>query len=177
MNRYYIIVPLILMSVFVYFERDASKQALIVEEQKMEAKKVEEAKKEEEKRVLEEKAKIDSERRNEQRLKEEKEKEDKKKAEYQAKLQRFKDDIKRYSDDIDKFNKEVERLQKELADKRELRERENRATFELAKKVEISKKMRRNAELQLQRYTAMLAKRADESAMAKMPVVAEVKKE
>jgi chromosome segregation ATPase len=172
MNRYYIIVPIVLMAVFVYFERGAAKDA-VIKEQRVEADKQKDiAKKEAEKKELEEKAKIDTERRNAQRLKEEKEKDDARKAKYEAGIQKMRDDLKRYTDDVDLNNKLVAKLEKDLADKRDQRERENRAVFELSKKVELSKKMRRNAELEVQRYTEMLSSRAAESILAKPPVVA-----
>ena len=169
MNRYYIIVPVVLMAVFVYFELDSAKETRLKEEQKIQ---VENKKKEDEaakKRELEEKAKIDSEKRNVLRIAEEKEKELKKKADYDAKIQKMKDDLKKYTDDVDLNTKLVARLEKDLADKREQRDRENRAVFEFSKKVEISKKMRRDAELEVQRYNEMLARRASESIMANPP--------
>jgi len=172
MNRYYIIVPIVLMGIFVYFERDASQEASLKEQQKIA---VENKRKDDEaakKAELEQKAKIDSERRNAERIKDEQEKEDKRKSDYQAKIQKLKDDLKKYVDDIDLNTKLVARLEKDLADKRDLRERENRAIFEFAKKVEISKKMRRDAELEVQRYNEMLARRASESILANPPASA-----
>jgi preprotein translocase subunit SecF len=169
MNRYYIVVPIVLMAVFVYFERDSARGTELKEKQKIEAeskKKDEEAAK---KRQLEEKAKIDAEKRNEQRIADEKDKDKKKKDEYDAKIQKMKDDLKKYTDDVELNTRLVTKLEKDLAEKRELRERENRAVFEFAKKVEISKKMRRDAELEVQRYNEMLARRASESVMANPP--------
>jgi chromosome segregation ATPase len=174
MNRYYIIVPIVLMAVFVYFERDASQEAAQKEQQKIA---VENKRKDDEaakKAELEQKAKIDSEKRNAQRVKDEQEKEEKRKADYQVKIQKLKDDLKKYVDDVDSNTKLVTRLEKELSEKRDLRERENRAIFEFAKKVEISKKMRRDAELEVQRYNEMLVRRANESVLVNPPVVAAV---
>lgn len=172
MNRYYIIVPIVLMAVFVYFERNASEEANQKEQQKIAAenkRKDDEAAK---KADLEQKAKIDSEKRNAQRAKDEQEKEDKRKSDYQAKIQKLKDDLKRYVDDVDLNTKLVARLEKDLAEKRDLRERENRSIFEFSKKVEISKKMRRDAELEVQRYNEMLSRRASESILANPPASA-----
>jgi colicin import membrane protein len=172
MNRYYIIVPVVLMALFVYFERGASQAALQKEQQKVVAEqkiKDEEAAK---KRELEEKAKIDSEKRNVQRLKEEQEKEKKRKDDFDAKIQKLKDDVKKYTDDVEVNTKLVARLEKDLAEKREQREREARANFEFSKKVEISKKMRRDAELEVMRFNEMLARRANESLLANPPASA-----
>lgn len=171
MNKYYLAIPVVLLVVFVFFERNAAKDAELVEEQKIEVRKQEEAKKDAEKKALEEKARVDSEKRNAQRIAEEKAKEEKRKADFDAKIQKMKDDVKHYTDDVDVNTKLVASLEKELAAKRELHERENRSVFELAKKVEITKKARRDAELEVQRYNEMLVRRADESALTKAPVV------
>lgn len=172
MNRYYIIVPVVLMAVFVYFERGASADAKRDEEVKIEAKKADEAKKEAEKKALEEKARVDSDKRNAQRIADEKAKEEKRAADFKAKIQKMTDDLKKYTDDIELNNRLVAKLEKELAEKRDLHESENRAVFDLAKKVEVSKKLRRDAELEVQRFNDMLARRAADSSLTKAPVVA-----
>lgn len=172
MNRYYIIVPVVLMAVFVFFERGAAKEAEIREQQKIaieDKRKADEAVK---KRELEEKAKLDSDKRNAQRIKEEQEKEEARKAKYQGVIQGLKDSLKNSVDELAAKTKEVARLEKVLADKRDLRERENREIFEFSKKVELSKKMRRDAELEVQRYNEMLVRRASESILANPPASA-----
>jgi chromosome segregation ATPase len=172
MNRYYIIVPVVLMAIFLFFERGDAKDAKIADGQKLvleQKKKAEELVK---KKELEEKARLDSEKRNAERVAEDKLKEQKKKAEYEAKIQKMKDDLKRYADDVELNTRLVVKLESDLAKKRDQRERDNREVFELAKKVEISKKMRRNAELEVQRYNEMLSNRANESVLTKAPVVA-----
>ena len=172
MNRYYIIVPIVLMALFVYVERSASYETKAKEEAKIA---LEVKRKEDEaakKKELEEKAKIDSEKRNTERLKEEKERDDKKKKEYAEKIQKLKDDVKKYTDDVELNTRRVAQLEKDLAEKREQHERENRAVFEFAKKVELSKKLRRDAELEVQRYNEMLSRRASESILANPPAAA-----
>jgi translation initiation factor IF-2 len=172
MNRYYIIVPILLMAAFVWVERDAAKETHAKEQAKIAAetkRKEDEATK---KRELEEKAKIDAEKRNAERLKEEQERDAKKKKENAEKIQKLKDDVKRYTDDVEVNTKKVAQLEKDLAEKRELHERENRAVFEFAKKVELSKKLRRDAELEVQRYNEILARRASESILANPPASA-----
>lgn len=172
MNRYYIFIPIALMAVFIYFERGASKEAAVAREQQIEAKAKEDAKKAADKKALEEKAKADSEKRNADRIKAEQDKEEKRKADFQAKLQKLKDDAKRYTDSVELNTKLVASLEKELAAKRATRDSENRLVLDLAKKVEISKKARRAAELEVQRFTEMLATRAGESSLTKAPAVA-----
>lgn len=172
MNRYYVIIPIVLMAVFIFFERGASKEAEIARKEQIIAKEKEEAKKLAEKQALEAKAKVASDLRNAERIKAEQDKEEKRKADFAAKIQKLKDDAKRYTDDVELNTRLVASLEKDLAAKRNLRDQESRAVLELAKKVEITKKSRRAAELEVQRFTEMLSTKANESSMAKMPVVA-----
>lgn len=171
MNKYYLAIPVVLLVVFVFFERNAAKEAQILEDQKIEVKKQEEAKKDAEKKALEEKARADSEKRNAQRVADEKAKEEKRKADFDNKIQKMRDDVKKYTDDVDVNTKLIASLEKDLAAKREQHERENRFVFDLAKKVEVSKHLRRDAELEVQRYNEMLVHRAEESALVKAPTV------
>jgi len=172
MNRYYIIVPVVLMAVFVFFERGAAKEAEVHEQQKIATENKRKADEAIKKHELEEKAKIDSDKRNAERIKTEQEKEDARKNKYQAVIQDLKDSLKRSVDELAAKTKEVARLEKELADKRDQREHENREIFEFSKKVELSKKMRRDAELEVQRYNEMLVRRASESILANPPASA-----
>lgn len=171
MNRYYIAIPVILMTVFIFFERGAAQETKLKEEQKIEAKKQEEAKKEAEKEALAAKARQDSEKRNAQRIAEDKAREEKRKADFDGKIQKMKDELKRYSDDVVTNTALVAKLEKDLADKREQHDRENRMVFDLAKKVEVTRRLRRDAELEVQRYNEMLVRRATDSALTKAPVM------
>jgi hypothetical protein len=58
-------------------------------------------------------------------------------------------------------------LEKELESLRTLREKTNQEYLDLLKKVELAKIDRRSAELEIQRMTEMIARRASESSMAK----------
>jgi hypothetical protein len=172
MNRYYLIIPIVLMAVFFYFERGASKDADIRTQELVEAKKKDEAKKADERRILEEKTRLDSEKRAEQRALEDKAKDEKNKADFAAKIQKLKDEAKKFTDETELNNRKIVLMEKELAEKRAQRENENRVVLDIAKKVEITKKSRRAAELEVQRFTEMLATRAGESSMTAMPTVA-----
>ncbi len=172
MNRYYIIVPIVLMALFVYIERGTSKENHAKEQAKIAAEVQKKEAEAVEKKKLEDKAKVDAEKRNAERLKDEQERDAKKKKEYADKIQKLKDDVKKYTDAVDLNTKRVAQLEKDLAAKREQHEAENREVFEFAKKVELSKKLRRNAELEVQRYNEILVRRASESVLANPPVAA-----
>ncbi len=47
----------------------------------------------------------------------------------------------------------------------------SRETFDLAKQVELARIARRNAELEIQRVTEMIHRRASDSALVKPPVI------
>lgn len=176
MNRIYIILPVVLMVAFAFLYRGHSKEAAEAARQKqvqVELKKKEEDRKKEE---LNQKALADAERRTQERLKEEQAREDKRVAKYQETIQKLKDELKKYTDEIETNTKKTSVLEKNLADLRARREKENRELLELTKKVELTKIARQNAELEVQRYTEMISRRAAESAMAKAPAVATAEK-
>jgi chromosome segregation ATPase len=172
MNRIYIVLPVVLMAVFAFFYSGAAKDAEVKEQ----AKRTEEAKKKEaenvKKRELEEKAKVDAEKRTAERVQEDLKREADRVARYQAAVKRIQDDIDRYNSDVDLNTKLVAKLEKEIADMRARREKEGRESFDLVKRVELAKIQRRNAELEIQRYTEMIVRKAAESSMTKGPVVA-----
>ncbi|MFT3782780.1 MAG: hypothetical protein QM790_12270 [Nibricoccus sp.] len=172
MNKYYIIIPIVCLAAFIFVERSASKEAKEKERQKIEAEAQKKADEEKKKKELEEKARMDSDRRNAERLADEEKARKKKEDEYAQKIQKMKDEIKKFTDEVSINKQLVAKLEKDLTAKREQRERENHEVFDLAKKVEITKKNRRSAELEVQRYTEMLTTKATESTLTKMPVVA-----
>jgi hypothetical protein len=63
----------------------------------------------------------------------------------------------------------IAELEKQLDSLRSLREKTNQEYLDLLKKVELAKIDRRSAELEIQRTTEMIARRAAESSMAKSP--------
>jgi len=90
------------------------------------------------------------------------------------KLARWNKAGKDIQDATDKSNTESNRhsikiagLEKDLENLRALREKTNREYLELLKKVELAKIDRRSAELDIQRTTEMIARRAAESSLIK----------
>lgn len=107
------------------------------------------------------------------RQKEREEEEAKKTAERLAKQaaidKRVADDTAAATSDADKFAKQAADLEIQLDALRKEKDTLSKADFELAKRVELAKVAKRNAELQEQHVTAMIAQRADNSALAAMP--------
>ena len=67
--------------------------------------------------------------------------------------------------------KQVDALEAELAKLRKDKDATSRESFELAKKVELARVARRNAELEIQRMTEMVSRRAADSSLTRPPVI------
>ncbi len=166
---FYVLFPAILLGVFLFYytaskaETEARDKATKAEMAK------EKAEADQKKALAEAKAREDAERRSTERAAEEakaaKDKEDK----YNSDMARIKEDTDRSSATAATYAKQVSDLTIELDTLHKQKDTETRESFELAKKVELAEVARRNAELEIQRYTAMLADRADQSSMTKMP--------
>jgi hypothetical protein len=166
---FYVLFPAILLSVFLFYytaskaETEARDKAAKAELAK------EKAEADQKKATAEAKAREDAERRSADRAAEEakaaKEKEDK----YNTDMARIKEDTDRSNATAATYAKQVSDLTIELDSLHKQKDTETREAFELAKKVELAQVARRNAELEIQRYTAMLSDRAEQSTLTKMP--------
>jgi hypothetical protein len=166
---FYVLFPAILLSVFLFYytaskaETEAREKAAKAEMAK------EKAEADQKKAAAEAKARDDAEKRAADRAAEEakaaKDKEDK----YNSDMARIKEDTDRSNATAETYAKQVSDLTIELDNLHKQKDTETREAFELAKKVELAQVARRNAELEIQRYTTMLADRADQSSLTKMP--------
>jgi len=176
MNKYYFIIPALLMGGFIFLYRGATDEM----ERKDKVHKAEVAAKvaaEEAHRVETEKiAQADAEKRQKQREEEEKAKQAKKEKDYSDAMAKLKKETDGYAAEVDKLTKESAALETALIEGRALRDKTNRESFELAKQVELSKINRRSAELEIQRLIEMVGTKAGSSALAAMPVAAPAKK-
>ncbi len=171
MNRFYIIIPAILLTLFSFAYWQHSKEAHEVEVKRVAAEK---AAKEEEARKKEEdirRAKEDNLRREEERKKEDAAKEKKRKDEYEKAMAKIREDRDSYAGKAAESQRLAQKIEKDLATLRANKEKLNREVLDAAKKVELARIEKRNAEMEIQRFTEMLAKRAADSAMAKPPMV------
>jgi hypothetical protein len=69
----------------------------------------------------------------------------------------------------DAYSKQISNLEIELNTLRTTKERMNREAFDFAKKIEQARIDKQNAEMEIQRMTDMIAKRAAESTLTRMP--------
>ena len=168
----YLIVPAVMMAgfLFVYFghvetmhAKEAAKAASVAQ-----AKAEAEAKKKD----AEQKARSDAKKRQDEREAEEAKKEKEKADKQAADDKKVRDAIAEFTAKADSASKQAAALEAELDRIRKEKDRLSRETFDLAKQVELARIARRNAELEIQRMTEMIARKASESAMTRPPVVA-----
>ena len=172
MNKIYIISPSVLLAVFAFFYSQFTKDyaAKIIEKERVvaEAKTAEEAKKKE----AEDRARKDADERQKKREAEEAQKAAEKKAKWEAAGKEIADATARYNKDAEKHAKQSAELEIQLSELRAQKEKVSREAFELAKKVELARISKRNAELEVQRMTEMVSRRASESTLTKPPASA-----
>jgi chromosome segregation ATPase len=166
---FYVLFPAILLGVFLfYYTASKAETELRDKAQKAEMARLK-AEADQKKALAEAKAREDAERRSAERAAEEaktaKEKEDR----YNSDMARIKEDTDRSNATAETYSKQVSELTIELDNLHKQKDTMTRESFELEKKVELAEVARRNAELEIQRFTAMLADRADQSLMVKPP--------
>jgi chromosome segregation ATPase len=169
MNKSYLIVPLVLGAVFLFFYNGALKEMKAKEDQRQEE--VAKAKAEDaaRKKIIEDKATAEAKKRQEEREAADLAKEQKKQKDYDDALKTLKDETAKYSAESDKLAKEVAALELQISQGRTDRENLNRETLELSKRVEQAKINRRTAELEIQRMMEMVAKKLNDSSIATPP--------
>lgn len=123
------------------------------------------------KKAAEAKAREDAKKRQEERDAEEKKKEDEKAARQAADDKKVRDQTAEYTAKGETAQKQVTALEQELDKLRKERDKVSRESFEIAKQIELARVARRNAELEIQRMTEMVSRRAADSSLTKPPVV------
>lgn len=161
-----------MLAIFMFFYFAFRKEALIKEKQREEQVAEERRIEEERKAAIEEKARQDAEKRAAERAAAEAKKEADRIAKWEATSKEIQDATNSYNEKADAYAKQISELEIQLDTLRKNKEQMNREAFEFAKQVEQARINKRNAELEIQRMTDMIAKRAADSALAKMPPVA-----
>ena len=163
----YFVVPAIglVAFLFVYYshvedakKRDASHQAELAKQAADDAAK---------KKDLEDRARADADRLAAQRAADEAKKVADRVAEQAAEDKKVSDATNNALAEGDKSTKEIARLEAELAALRAAKDKANRELLETYKQLELSRIARRTAELEVQRTTEMIARKASDAAMAK----------
>ena len=168
----YLLAPAVMMGVFLIFyfsyveEAEAKKAAhkAEVETQKKVA--------EEKKKVAEAKAREDAKKRQDEREAEEKKKEKERADKQAAEDKKVRDQTNAALARGKKAEDEGKALETQLTNMRKEKDKLSRESFDIAKQVELARIARRNAELEIQRMTEMIAKRASDSSLTKPPMMA-----
>lgn len=167
MNRPYLLVPVILLALFggVYWQhtRTAAHETAVKAAAVAAAKEADAAKKAE----AERKARADAEKRTAERLAEEARRDAEKRARTEEENLRIAADTAAYRTQIATLATETSTLEKQLAELRARREKLNTDAFALAKEVELARIAKRNAELEIQRLTDMVARQAANTTLAR----------
>ncbi len=165
----YVLGPGIMLAVFLFFYFASRKETerRLADEKAQKELVAKEA--EEKKEIAEKKARDDAEARNIARAAEEvrlaKEKQDK----YDAEMHRIQADTDKANASVDLYSKQVSELTIELDTLHKQKDSLTREGFDMAKRVELAQVARQNAEIENQRMVEMIANRADQSSMTKMP--------
>jgi hypothetical protein len=169
MNKFYIIVPAVLLGAFLFIYSNFLKELNFRDAQKAEEVQRQKTELAARKKLAEQKASEDARLRQEQRDKDERDSEAKKLRKQKEDDDKIAADTQRYVDESDQFSKDSARLQAELDDLRAKRETFARAELALDKATELGRIARRNADLEIQRMTEMISRKVALSSLAKMP--------
>jgi len=158
-----------MLAVFLFFYTTHLKEADIAEKARIEKKAREDAEIKAKKDEREAQARKDAADRAAKRDADEKEKEAQKVAAYKADVKKIQDSLDDHNAKADEYAKLISRLDIELNNLRAAKERLNRDAFDVAKQVEAARVEKRTSELEIQRVTDMIAKRAVDSSLTRPP--------
>lgn len=166
MTKYYLIIPCVLLAVFLIFERSFQRERIAAEA--IRATQVAAAKAAEETRLAELRRKTaeDTRLRVAQREKEERDRAEKKRREAEAALHVVETEADAHAAEAARLARETDALDRQLAELRTQKQRAQATAFALVRHVEERRIDRRNADLEIQRTTKMVAARLLESPWA-----------
>jgi hypothetical protein len=166
---FYIIVPLVLMVAFLFFH-GSEKQKIIAAEQAAEIAKKEEADRQaRDKAELRAKALVEADKREAVRKAEEEKKRQDKKDAFDKLIKGIEKERDGFTADLNKYKQEAADLEKELDALHEKRQGVSRRLIEMNKEIAQAMIARNNAELDVHRYAEMVAQKANESSLTKLP--------
>jgi len=124
---------------------------------------------EEKKKAAESKARADAKKRQDERDAEEKKKADEKAARQAADDKKVAEQTAEFLAKVTAAQKQISALEAELDRLRKEEDKASRDNFDSAKKIELARIARRNAEMEIQRTTEMISKRAEQSSLTRPP--------
>lgn len=170
MNKFYVILPAILLIVFsVYYTKVAKPEmaaAVAAKEKRIaDDKATEEAHRKE----IEAKAQDDARKAQEARDQKEHERQEKAQKDKEEQDRKIQDETAKFENEAASLTKQIAAMEAEIANLRNKREATTREVLDLAKNVELTKINRRNAELEIQRMYDMVAQKVADSSLTKAP--------
>ena len=167
----YLIFPGIMLAGFLVFYLSHKKAAEEKERIAIAKAASDKAEADKKKKEAEQKAREDAKKRQDEREAEDAKKEAEKAAKQAKDDKMVRDQIAEFTAKADAAQKQLTALEAELDRMRKEKDKVSRETFDLAKQVELNRIARRNAELEIQRQTEILIRRASESSMTKPPPI------
>lgn len=169
MKKIYLIVPLILLVGFSFYYLQFAKDLAIKEQEKEAARQAEIAAEDAKKAEAERIAREESAKRAAEREAEQAKKEADRRAKWDADGAKIASDTADYKKQGDAYTKEINGLELQLLEIRRLKDQRTNEALALTEQVELARIGKRNAELEVQRLTDMVAQQAAKSSMAQMP--------
>ena len=170
MNKFYVILPAILLIVFgVYYTNVAKPEMAAAVAAKEKRIADEKAAEEAHHKEIEAKAQEDARKAQEERDQKERARQEKAQREKEEQDRKIQEETAKYENEAAKFTKDIAAMQADIANLRSKREAMNREVLDLAKKVELTKIQRRDAELEIQRMYDMVAQKVADSFLTKAP--------
>jgi hypothetical protein len=165
----YLIAPAVMLGVFMvfyfsYVEKAHAKEAAAKARIESEKKTADEKKK-----VAEAKARDDAKKRQDERDAEEKKKEKERADKQAAEDKKVRDATNEFLAKGKAAEQKAKQLETQLENLRKEKDKLSREAFDIAKQVELARIARRNAELEIQRMTEMITKRASDSSLVRPP--------
>lgn len=176
MNKFYLITPIVLLTVFVIFQRGAKSEIEQHKAQQEATAKAEKAAEEARRLEIEKKASAEAADRQAKRDAEEEAKRKKREQDYLDAMAKLASDTAAIQTDSDKYTKEINKLEIDLLNARSQRDKTSKEAFDLSKEVEMAKVSRRSAELEIQRLIDMVGSKATSSPLAVIPTPPPAKK-
>jgi hypothetical protein len=172
MNKFYIIVPIVLLLAFGFYYRQFSAQEDVIAAQKAHDAAIAAAQVEQAKEDAMKKALADTEAREQAEREEEASQEADHLAKFEASKQKLADETANFQQEADSYSKQATDLQAQLDSLQATHETLARDVFELQKQVELAKIDRRNADLEIQRTYDIVTQKVADSALTKTPAPA-----
>lgn len=170
MKKVYFIVPLVLTIAFAFYYSGFAEELEQREAERAREVARVEAEAAGRKKEAEIAAKEDADRRSAERQAEEAKRAADREARWQEETQKILDATTKFGAEADKLAKQAADLEIQLLNLRQQREQVGKESFDLEKQVEAARVAKRNAELEIQRTTEMIARRASNSSLTRVAV-------